>query len=258
MSLSLKQLVNAGLAPFGVSMVKTTTDKVRGFDPLRDLQALLAKKTDPVIFDVGANDGETIQEFLKAFPQARVVGFEPFKECYEKLRSQFKELSNVRIENCALGSERGTSRLNVFSGSNMNSLLPMDEHNPIRNSFASTGAVEVQVETLDEFCAKNGYEQIDILKVDTQGFDLHVLNGASRLLASRQVRTILIEANFVLMYQGQPDFLELHRFLSERGYRLVDFYNQARHHGYTAWCDACYVVADETDHAANGGANKVS
>jgi hypothetical protein len=84
--------------------------------------------------------------------------------------------------------------------------------------------------------------RIDLLKVDTQGYDLQVLKGATKLLAARRIKTVLLEVNFVPMYQRQATFLELHAFISSFGYRLVDFYNQQRSDGYTAWGDACYVA----------------
>jgi hypothetical protein len=128
----------------------------------------------------------------------------------------------------------------------MNSLLTLDGDpaNPMREGFTPTGTTPVQLETLDEFCGEHGFKQIDILKIDTQGYDLQVLKGATRLLAGRRVRAVVLEANFVPMYERQATFSELHELLSSHGYRLVDFYNQHRSGGYTAWCDAIYVAAN--------------
>jgi FkbM family methyltransferase len=242
-------LLKRGLACFGVNLVRTTSDKVRGLDLLSDLKCLINHKSDPTIFDVGANDGETVQDFIKIFPHAQIVAFEPFDGCYKKLQTLFKANAKVRIENTALGSERGTSQLNVYSGSNMNSLLQLDERpeNVLRDSFTNSGTALVTVETLDAFCSANAYENIDVLKSDTQGYDLNVLRGASGLLERHRIKAILVEVNFVPMYREQPTFLELHGFLSAFGYCLVDMYNHARHDGCTAWCDVCYVASDLAD-----------
>lgn len=234
------------LAPLGFRVVKLTTDKVRGFDPMRDLVFLLQGKRDATIFDVGANDGETLQDFLHAFPDAQVTAFEPHTECCDILSRKFQGQSRVRVHNVALGAHRGTSSLNLFSGNRMNSLLRFDDapDNMMSGSFLRTGAVDVRVETLDDYCDSQGIAAIDILKTDTQGYDLQVLKGATRLIESRRIKTILLEVNFVPMYQGQATFPQLHEFLTSRGYRLVDFYNQLRNDGYTAWCDACYVATN--------------
>jgi FkbM family methyltransferase len=241
---SLVLLLRRLLEPLDIRIVKLTPDKVRGIDPVRDLAFLIGRKANPVVFDVGANDGETVTEFLRTFPKARVVAFEPHTACCEILARKFRDQSTVSIENVALGATHGTSELNLFSGNRMNSLLRFDDTpgNVMTNSFTSTGTVEVRVETLDAYCAEHGVEQIDILKTDTQGFDLQVLKGAAKLLAAHRITTVQLEVNFVPMYAGQARFDELHEFLTSFGYRLVDFYNQLRTGGYTAWCDACYVA----------------
>ena len=128
----------------------------------------------------------------------------------------------------------------------MNSLLQLDEQpeNVLKDVFKKTGTAVVQLDTIDDYCARNRVKQIDILKSDTQGYDLNVLKGAAKMLKQHQIKTIVLEVNFIPMYKGQPSFQELHEYLSSMEYRLVDFYNQEQPNGYTAWCDACYVVAD--------------
>ena len=236
------------LTPLELRIVKLSTNKVRGIDPLRDLYSLLDHNKEPVVFDVGANDGETIQEFLGIFPEAHVVAFEPDVSCCNAIQRRFNGRPNLRIQNVAVGAKRGTAELNLFSGNRMNSLLSFDEdpENVMLKSFKPTGTMSVSVEALDSFCAEHGIAHIDILKIDTQGYDLEVLKGAATLLEQRRVKTVLLEVNFVPMYQRQATFGELHQFLSALGYRLVDIYNQTRTAGYTAWCDVCYVATQPT------------
>jgi FkbM family methyltransferase len=232
------------LDPLGIRLVRLAPTKVRGIDPLHDLSALIGRKPDPLVLDVGANDGETVQDFLRLFPRAHIFAFEPHAPTCAILRQKFGRLPRVNIQNIALGASRGTGELNLFSGSRMNSLLRFDDRpgNLMTKSFASTGTADVAVDTLDAFCAENNLAQIDILKTDTQGYDLEVLRGASRLLSQKRIKTVLLEVNFVPMYQGQASFPELHALLTSFGYRLVDFYNQVRTGGPTDWCDACYVA----------------
>jgi FkbM family methyltransferase len=238
--LLLRRLLDA----LEVRLVNLKSDKVRGIDPLRDLGFLLAHKSDPIVFDVGANDGETAQEILHAFPRARLFAFEPYAACCDELARKFGTNANVTVHNLALGAARCTTELNLYSGNRMNSLLSFDDDpaNPMSKSFTHTGTAKVSVEALDDYCVEQNIPRIDLLKVDTQGYDLQVLKGATKLLAARRIKTVLLEVNFVPMYQRQATFLELHAFISSFGYRLVDFYNQQRSDGYTAWGDACYVA----------------
>jgi FkbM family methyltransferase len=236
----LRRLLDA----FEIRLVNLTPNKVRGLDPIRDLEFLLAHKPDPVVFDVGANDGETVQDFLRVFPRARLFAFEPYAGCCAILARKFGTNANVSIQNLALGAARCTTDLNLYSGNRMNSLLPLDAApgNVMSQNFTLTGTAKVSVEALDAFCAEHRITAIDVLKIDTQGYDLQVLKGAVRLLETRRIKAVLLEVNFIPMYERQPSFLELHAFLSSFGYHLVDFYNQQRHDGYTAWGDACYVA----------------
>lgn len=245
MVLLLQRLLN----PFEVRIVKLNPNKVRGIDPFLDLTFLLQHKPNPIVFDVGANDGETVQEFIERFPSARVFAFEPYAACCEILDRKFRGQAAIQIQNIALGEDRGTSELNLYSGNRMNSLLRLDDGpgNVMGKSFTRAGSVKVRREALDFFCTDSGIDRIDVLKIDTQGYDLQVLKGARRLLEEKRIKTILLEVNFVPMYKRQATFSELHEFLSSFGYRFVDFYNQVRPDDYTAWCDACYVASSPVD-----------
>ena len=236
------------LAPFGIRVVSIGSNRVRGLDLFADLACLMDHKANPLIFDVGANNGDMACEFLQAFPGAKLVAFEPFAECYQALKARFANRTNVRIENIALGAVPGTGEMNLFTGSNMNSLLPM-ESQPVE-AFAGTfkaigenvGKASVKVDTFDGFVRQNSFQHLDLLKVDTQGFDYNVLKGASEALKAHRITAVLVEINFIPMYQGQASFQQIHELLDGFGYRLVDLYNHDRHKGYTSWCDACYVA----------------
>ena len=69
----LDLLLRRVLSPFGLRLVRVRPDKVRGIDPALDLTWLLRHKQNPVIFDVGANDGDFIREMLTYFPSASVA-----------------------------------------------------------------------------------------------------------------------------------------------------------------------------------------
>lgn len=236
-------LLKHSLSTFNLRLVRLSTNKIRGVDPILDLKSLLRDCRLPVIVDVGANDGEVAADFLKHFPGARLIAFEPFAASYDELKVAFANRANVAVEQIALGSEAGTGQLNVFSGSRMNSLLEMDSdsRNIMKDSFAKTGDAAVNIDTLDRYCRARGIDHVDVLKIDTQGYDLEVLKGASELLSEHRVTAILLEINFIPMYAGQPSFVDIHNFLSSRDYQLVDLYNHTRPSQYIAWCDACYV-----------------
>lgn len=225
-------------------LVRLATDQVRGHDPIRDLAWLLRRRPHPVILDVGANDGETVSAFLRRFPRARILAFEPYAPLYQRLRRRFRHTTTVETLNVALGATPGTARLHLYSGHRMNSLLRLDADpaNPMAAGFSERGAVNVPVATIDDVVRERRLPRVDILKIDTQGYDLEVLRGATVQLAARRVGAVLLEVNFVPMYERQASFPDLHALLTGHGYRLVDFYNHQRAAGVTAWCDACYAA----------------
>jgi hypothetical protein len=124
------------------------------------------------------------------------------------------------------------------SRSAMTSFLP-----PAEESWGQTTAeTPVDIITLDDYCASHGVESVDLLKIDTQGFDFEVLKGADRLLTQGAIRLVLLELIFANLYEGVPPFDEIYRFLLERGFHLVGTYDP--HHaadGRLAWCDALFM-----------------
>lgn len=117
--------------------------------------------------------------------------------------------------------------------------------NKSENLFADEAMVStesVQVETLDHFCAVQGITTIDLLKIDTQGFELPVLRGGSDLFSQHKIGAVLLELNFSSLYNGQSDPLAVMHLLQSHNMRLVDFYEKERIHGRElSWTTALFV-----------------
>jgi len=192
-------------------------DSVRGLDLIHDARAILGDRSPVVLFDVGANVGQTIDQFRGAFVRGRIFAFEPSPATFQALRRKYGGIADVRLENVAFGDQEGTFPLHVTSDPVNDSLL-----RPVWIDEAQT--VPVRVETLDGYCARNAVGEIDLLKIDTQGYDLHVLRGARDLLGRHRVRLFCVEINFCPMYDGQADLLGLLSFADPLGYRPVGFY----------------------------------
>ena len=104
--------------------------------------------------------------------------------------------------------------------------------------------VSVPITTLDLWVKKRRLTHIDLLKVDTQGFDLEVLRGASVTLSNKTVKTLLVEVNFVSLYEGQCSFGEIKSFLKDKGYGLMALYEVARVNLRMGWATACFQLID--------------
>jgi FkbM family methyltransferase len=209
-----------------------------GEEPFRDVRTLAGGVSAPVCIDVGANIGQTIERLRSTLDGPIIHAFEPGPDTFAQLERAMGGTPGVHLNNAALGSEPGTMQLIENTNSDMSSLLE-----PGLDPFGEvTRRVPVQVETLDRYCAEHGVNRIDLLKSDTQGFDLEVVRGAQDLLAAEAVHMILMEINFNEAYVGLPRLDEIYGFVHDRGFRLVSFYNPHYLPDRLSWADALFVA----------------
>jgi FkbM family methyltransferase len=187
---------------------------VRGQSPLqRQLVRLFPGRGGVRFCDVGAFRGDFAAQVLEALPGSRGVLFEPAEESFELLRERFAEDDRIELRGVAVGDSEGSREFAYAPEAPATSGL--------LEPRAATGPLErraVEVSTIDE--ELGGDDALDLLKVDTQGHDLMVLEGAGRTLAEHSP-VLVVETIFVPLYEGQAPPHEILAFLDARGYRLV-------------------------------------
>jgi FkbM family methyltransferase len=207
-----------------------------GRNPFQDMRRLTKAKDRLVIIDAGANEGQTISHFRAHFDHPIIHAFEP-GYAFPELQRRTSGIPDLHLNNFALGSESGQMDLIGNEYSNMSSLLE-----PSADCFgAIKEARKVTVKTLGDYCAEQGITHIDILKSDTQGFDLEVLKGASDLLKSRRIHLVYMEIIFSDMYKGLPRLDQIFGFLADHGFFLVSFYKFYYRNDKAAWTDALFL-----------------
>jgi FkbM family methyltransferase len=208
-----------------------------GFDAFADMRKLAATPA-PLIFDVGANRGQTIERFRQGFERPVIHAFEPGRAAFAELQRRYDGRPGVILNNMALGS-RSESRMFLDNDhDDMSSFLE-----PSATAWgAITSRYPVDVITLDEYCAGRGIGRIDILKIDTQGFDLQVLAGAQGLMQASAIHLIYTEIIFSKMYEGLPRLDETYAFIADRGFALVSFYDFYYQHERASWTDALFMA----------------
>jgi FkbM family methyltransferase len=178
------------MASRGLGLLNYTSDRISGEGLAID--RCLPGVANPVVFDVGANEGDWIRAVLQRRPLAVVHAFEPQAALTAR---QPTFAGDVRLHTVAVGAEAGTLALYDYAthaGSQHASLLP----GVIETVHgAQTRSTNVPVITLDTYCAENAVERIDLLKIDVEGFELNVLRGARRLLDDRRIGAIQFEFN---------------------------------------------------------------
>jgi len=212
-------------------------------DPFQ-VQKLLLRNTERLtILDVGAYVGKVTMIYRDMFPGASIYCLEPFPDSFKEL-SRLADGKFIRPYQIALCDTVGRANLQIDTDQSCNSLFPRPtagaKYYP--GSSQNVGQVEIEVQTLDAFCDKEGIAEIDILKLDVEGAELKVLNGASKRLRDKHIRLIYIEVMFVPHYGGGCLFHEVSDFLSHQGYTLFNLYDLKRaQNGQLRWGNAIFL-----------------
>ncbi len=235
-----QELVNRALAPMDLRVVRRTAI---GNDFHANVERLLGRRPE-VVFDVGANVGQTLSSVRRAWPQSRVVCFEPSTKPLTVLRRVVDADPLAEAHQIALSDVEGDVEFHEFEQSTANSLLApvIDSSSP---EFLRVGTTSlVRATTLDLWCTQNSVGKIDLLKIDTQGSDGRVLAGADGLLRARNIGLVYFEVIFANYYVAQQSFASCEALLAARGYRFVDFYEKVRDAtGATmAYCNALFAA----------------
>jgi FkbM family methyltransferase len=218
----------------GFDIIPLELNKV-GEYPYYDMSKFISSQT-PMLFDVGANYGQTIDDFREVFKNGIINSFEPSPITFDGLKKNTYNMKNVFIWNCGIGSSTKPMILNENTHRNMSSFLEMgDEGWGIVNDKTT-----VSVTTIDEFCKEHKIEKIDVLKIDTQGFELEVLKGARTSMLENRIGLLYFEVTFIDMYKGLPSFGELYDFAIDHGFELISIYPIKYKKNMAGWTDILF------------------
>lgn len=235
--------INKVLALFSLKLIRKNNQILSGIYLWEDIADLIDSDA-PLVLDIGANTGQTIEEVISTFHTPLVHSFEPSSDVFEILKT--KDFGNaVHLYKKAMGEEVGSKEFLNYSGSTLSSFLELDsgEHN--RFSGVTVKSTEiVEVDTVDHFVSRLNIEYLDLLKIDVQGFDLSVLKGAVNSINDKKVGHILIEINLTPLYNGQAQYYEILEFLSQRNFSLIDLYEKERGRNFEVlWATALFKVS---------------
>jgi len=220
----------------GASLLRRRPEEV-GQSALADMKRFVPAQARPLILDVGANTGQSVKRFRKAFPASVIHSFEPSRRVFEQLKTNIAGKEGVFAWNYALGSAVGQQTLLENVHSDMSSFLELSKTGWGKIEKEST----VEVMTVDRFLAGQQIEFVDVLKSDTQGYDFEVIKGAEQTMRRNRVGLLYFEFIFSEMYQNLPRFDEVFRHLTDRGFRLVSIYEMRHQNNLASWADALFA-----------------
>lgn len=169
----------------------------------------------PCVLDVGFNTGDFTREVLSQRAEAKIIGFDPAREVQRVFTASFNQHPQVELVPCALAERSGVATF--YDSGNMSSSLA-----PARGPTEATYSVPLM--TLDEFATQRQITRIDLLKIDAEGFDLNVLEGAEKLLRQQQIDLFVFE--YADGWINNRRFLkEASDYLSDKPYHLFRLFN---------------------------------
>lgn len=174
-----------------------------------------------VVFDIGANIGQFAQELRSVGFSGEIISFEPLSSAHAVLSRAAQSDAKWKIhQRTAVGNQDGEIEINIAGNSVSSSVLPMlDAH-----SSAAVGSAYVASECVPLTCLDTiaptylSAHARPFIKIDTQGFESQVLDGAADTL--KRAQGVLLELSLLPLYEGQPLWLEMIQRMADQGFTL--------------------------------------
>ena len=191
------------------------------------ISKFLQNRSIKTIIDVGAHKGEFAQNALQIESVNKIIAFEPQKKIFSLLKEKFSDNDKVVLNNFAL-SEKVEKRIMKINKMTATSTLNHEINNDSlyfrfksfllyqKNSIIDEE--EIDTTTFDAFFNEEIFNENTLLKIDTEGYEIHVLKGSEQKI--REIKYILIENQFSKMYKN-VNFRDCHDFLRKKNFKLL-------------------------------------
>ena len=211
----------------------------------------IAASDDPVIFDIGAHHGESIDYLRGLFPFSVIHSFEPDPDSFSIL--SHKQSTNNKLYNLAISDISGpsvfyrnkishTNSLNKVNINSQDSIRAKNEKLVQNSSYLKeiNNEININAITLDDFLEDHSIKVIDLLKVDVQGAEEKVFKGAVNSLA--KIQAIIVEISLYDFYENGTSFLDIENCLFPAGFELFSILDISQNpmNGRTDWVEVLY------------------
>jgi FkbM family methyltransferase len=201
-----KRWAKAALRRFGYDIVQS--------EP-RLIDFLRSRNVD-LMLDVGANTGQFGLSLRAAGFQGEILSFEPVNSVFSRLENTAHGDERWRVHKLALGAASGRATINVSENTVFSSILPQTAAAQEHHSAAMVQRrEEIDVATLDEIFEPFRHRRA-FLKIDTQGFERHVLDGGTESL--RLIQGVQLELPIVHLYESTWSLAEAVEYMRERNF----------------------------------------
>jgi len=211
------------------------------------IKKILPKK--PLIIDVGANEGQSIDNFKKIFKYPNIHSFEPVETSFLRIKNKYSKDKNIIFNNIALGEKKGLKYFHIFENTGLSSFVKMNFRSKF---FYSKKKIlnhkkKITIDKLDNYIKKIKLKNIDLLKIDTQGYEDKVLQGALYTIKRGLIGAVLLEIMFDNYYCKYFSFSDIEKFLKPSKFRMVAIHltNNNLFTGKAFFADVLYLNKDK-------------
>lgn len=194
-----------------------------GIDPIIDIKNQFRNYSLDTIIDVGANIGQSENSFIKKNPASTIYCIEPISHTYNSLVKNVKG-AKTKCFQYAFGEQNCSIQMKVNKDTSFS----------VSNSIITGEAVadenfvieDVKMVTLDSFVKENNIVAINLLKIDSEGYDLNVLRGGGDILSEQRIDFIEVEVSMNSTNTFHVNYFEIYHFLQEKNYFVFGIYEQ--------------------------------
>ena len=196
-------------------MEQQVSDTTITYHQIRDLVG----KDNPLIIEVGANNGSASNAFIKTFPACRLECFEPDPRAIAKWRTKVRS-ERARLWEAAVGDFNGVTRFHMSDGleekyeggyDKSGSILAPKEVLRRHPTIRFERAIDVKIYRLDDWASDNGFDKVDFIWADVQGAETNLIRGATKVLS--RTRFFYAEYSRFELYEGQKTLEEIKAML---------------------------------------------
>ena len=195
-----------------------------------------------IILDIGGGIGASLKLFINHFPDKKIIVFEPVADSYEAIKERFPDNNNIELIKAAAGNENTEKEINIAGRITSSSLLPLiaDPGSEVFNEkyLGQVGVENIRIVRLDDFLANNK-DEIGIMKIDVQGFEMDVLKGAETTLGRTDI--IVLEANNHDGYKGSAKYFDIDNYLRNHNFTLFNIFPSIVDNGKLKEWDMIYM-----------------
>ena len=179
-----------------------------------------------IFFDVGANEGFFSLIASKVNYEGKIYAFEPQAQLLTIIERNLikNNCTNCEIINTGIGEKKYTTKINIWPETNTGA-------SSIKRKYRFSNKTQlITIQSLDEFVFNNKiHNQIDLIKIDIEGYEINAIEGMKNLLINKRINTILMDYHMSIITHQEKEKCE--KFILSCGYKKINTETE----GYTCY-----------------------